>query len=69
MTLTSVQCFLLAGWYEMYRIRPADLWIRCSQAYIRLKVILSQEESDVHRQGLQYRAQQRLYFPSNRTEL
>jgi len=69
MTITSVQCFFLAGLYEMYRMRPADAWIRYSQACIRLQVILSQVDSDVHRQGSHYRVLERLYFSCTRTEL
>lgn len=68
-TLTSVQCFFLAGLYEMCCMKPASAWLHYSQACSRLAIILSQDRLGEHRQRPNFHVLERLYFSCYRTEL
>lgn len=68
-TLTSVQCFFLAGLYEICRMKPANAWVHYSQACSRLQIILSQENPGDEGQSPDFHILERLYFSCCRTEL
>ena len=69
LTLTSAQCFFLAGLYEMCRMRPASAWTHYSQACGRLQVILSRDNVAEHGQSPNFHVLERLFFSCYRTEL
>lgn len=68
-TLVSVQCFFLAGLYEMCCMRPASAWVHYCQACSRLQVILSQDKPADRCQSPDFHILERLYFSCYRTEL
>lgn len=69
MTLTSAQCFFLAGLYEVCCMRPASAWVHYSQACSRLRIILPQNQLGEQAQSPDFHVLERLYFSCYRTEL
>ncbi|KAL6794017.1 hypothetical protein J3E68DRAFT_405732 [Trichoderma sp. SZMC 28012] len=67
-TLTSVQCFFLAGLYEVCRLRPTNAWVHYSQACSRLQFILSHRNVRDDSLDTEFHVLERLYFSCCRTE-
>ena len=68
-TLTSAQCFFLAGLYEMCCMKPASAWVHYSQACSRLQIIVLQDQWGEYNQSPNFHVLERLYFSCYRTEL
>jgi hypothetical protein len=67
-TLTSVQCFFLAGLYEMCCMKPAGAWVQYNHACSRLQIIMAQDNAGGHLHSSKFRVLERLYFSCYRTE-